>query len=254
MDRNQLIERHTNLVERIARQVLVRLPPSITWDELVSAGYLGLIEAVDRYDPERNVDFSSFARSRIRGAMLDSLRDLDFVPRSVRDRINAIQRTHQKLERELGEAPDDDAIAHALGIDTERVREAKRYQLLSHTISVDEHAQNQPADQENLPILERIPDMDTLSADDALELKEDQNAIRLAFANLPERLRMLLILYYIEELTMQEIAVVMKVTIGRISQLHTAAIEHLRETLKDTTNVDHRRLALIFREAVLSEP
>lgn len=253
VDRNQLIERHRPLVERIARQTLVRLPPSVTWDELVSAGYLGLIEAVDRFDPERNVDFSAFARNRIRGAMLDALREMDVLPRSVRERVNAIHRATVKLERETGESPDDHAIAKELGIDVERVRDARRFQLSSQTISVDDSSQNANSDNESTALIDRIADHESLSFDEAIDLDHARIIIRNAFANLPERLRVLLVLYYVQELTMQEIAVIMKVTIGRISQLHTSAIETLRNTVVIEGDVDQRRLALLIRGVVLSE-
>ena len=253
VDRNQLIERHRPLVERIARTILLRVPPSVTWDELVSAGYLGLIEAVDRYEPERNVDFSAFARSRIRGAMLDALREMDVLPRSVRDRVNAIYRAGQKIERETGEAPDDESIANELGIDVARVRDARRYHLVAQTVSVDENAPGHAHEGDTVTVLERLADQEALSVEELIALQDARDAIRVGFGQLPERLRMLLILYYIEELTMQEIAVVMKVTIGRISQLHASAIDTLRATIVIDGEVDQRRLALLFRDAVLSE-
>lgn len=231
--------------------MLVRLPPSVTWDELVSAGYIGLIEAVDRFDSERNVDFSAFARTRIRGAMLDSLRELDLLPRSVREKINAVQRTQQSLQQQLGRQPQDHEIAATLEVSLDHVREVQRYQLQTNFMSFDEPPSSQEPDRNS--ILDRLADERSLTGDDMVDLGEAQANIRDAFDALPERLRMLIVLYYVEELTMQEIAVMMSVTIGRISQLHTQAIDTLRQSLGPTPNVDRRRLALLFRASVHTE-
>lgn len=245
MNRNQRIQRYTPLVERVARQMLVRLPPSVTWEELVSAGYVGLIEAVDRFDPERNVDFSAFARTRIRGAMLDSLRELDLLPRSVREQLNAVQRARKKLEQQLDRPPELHEIAQEAQLTPERIHELFRYQLQTNFVSFDEPVPEEEADR--APIHERLVDEEALTADDILELGEANDILRDAFDNLPERLRLLIVLYYVEELTMQEIAVMMSVSIGRISQLHTQAIQKLRKTIGDGVHVDRRRLSLLFR-------
>lgn len=248
VDRNLRIERYTPLVERIARQMLVRLPPSVTWDELLSAGYIGLIEAVDRFDSDRNVEFSAFARTRIRGAMLDALRELDLLPRSVREKLNAIQRTHRALEQQLGRKPDDDELAQALGVPVAQLHDVQRYQLQTNLVSFDETPQDQEGERRS--VLDLLVDDQALTGDALLELNEAKNNVRDAFDGLPERLRLLIVLYYVEALTMQEIAVVMSVTVGRISQLHRQAIERLRDELGSTSDVDRRRLALLFKPSV----
>lgn len=248
MDRNQRIERYTPLVERIARQMLVRLPPSVTWDELVSAGYIGLIEAVDRFDTSRNVEFSAFARTRIRGAMLDALRELDLLPRSVREKINAVQHTQQALEQKLGRQPDDAELAEALDVPVTQLHDVLRYQRQTNLVSFDDTPEDQEGERRS--VLDLLVDDQALSGDALLELKEAKNNIRDAFDGLPKRLRLLLVLYYVEALTMQEISVIMSVTVGRISQLHRQGIERLREELGSTSDVDRRRLALLFRPDV----
>lgn len=251
MERNLRIERHRALVERIARQLLVRLPPSVTWEELVSAGYIGLIEAVDRFDPDRNIDFSAFARTRIRGAMLDALRELDLLPRSIRERINAVQHAQHALQGKLGRSPDEQEIADALEIPLHRVQEVQRFQLQTHFVSFDESPANDEGDKSTF--LDRLADEDALSGDTLVDLQEAQESLRAAFETLPERLRLLVVLYYVEELTMQEIATTMSVTVGRISQLHASAIESLRSELGDSLDVDRRRLALLFRTSLQGE-
>ena len=225
--------------------LLLRLPPSVSWDELVSAGYLGLIEATDRFDPGRNVDFATFARPRIHGAMLDALRELDLLPRALRNKINAAEDAHRELEQRLGRPPEIAEVAGFLHISPDELRETLIFQQQASLIHFDG-----PDDREGRnaqPTRDRLVDEQTLSGHELIELAEANRELRKAFDGLPERLRLLLILYYVEELTMQEIAVTMSLTVGRISQLHTQAIGKLREQLNDTPNVDMRRLALLFR-------
>lgn len=245
MDRKQRIERYTPLVERAARVLLLRLPPSVSLDELVSAGYLGLIEATDRFDPDRNVDFATFARPRIHGAMLDALRELDLLPRALRHKINTAEDAHRELEQRLGRPPEVAELADYLQIPLEELRETLLFQRQASLIHFD--GPDERDQRNNQPIRDRLVDEQTLSGHELLELKEANRHLRDAFDGLPERLRMLLILYYVEELTMQEIAVMMSLTIGRISQLHTQAIAKLREQLEDIPHVDRRQLALLFR-------
>lgn len=245
MDRKQRIERYTPLVERAARVLLLRLPPSVSLDELLSAGYLGLIEATDRFDPQRNVDFATFARPRIHGAMLDALRELDVLPRALRNKINAAENARRELEQRLGRPPDVAEIAELLHVSSDELRETLHFQLQASLIHFD--GPNERDDRNAQPVRDRLVDEQTLSGHERIELNEASHHLRDAFDSLPERLRMLLILYYVEGLTMQEIAVTMSLTIGRISQLHTQAITKLREQLNDAPTVDRRRLALLFR-------
>lgn len=226
--------------------MLVRLPPSVTWDDLVSAGFIGLIEAVDRFDPERSREFVSFARVRIRGAMLDSLRELDLLPRSMRERANELQRVTTRLTAELGRPPEDHELAAALDVDIERVRSIRQHVHSARVVGFEDLAE--PGAERQSSPQDDLVDKHELSHDEAIELGEARDLFRNAFDGLPERLRVLLTLYYIEDLTMQEIAVVMQVTVGRISQLHSSAIQRLRDALEENDlQVDRRRLALLFR-------
>lgn len=225
--------------------MLVRLPPSVTWDDLVSAGFIGLIEAVDRFDPERSREFVSFARVRIRGAMLDSLRELDLLPRSMRERANALQRATSRLTAELGRPPEEHELAAAMGVDAERIRSIRQHVHSARVVGFEDLVE--PGAERSSP-QDDLVDRQDLTHDEAIELSEARDIFRAAFDGLPERLRVLLTLYYIEDMTMQEIAVVMQVTVGRISQLHSSAIQRLRDGLgEDELQVDRRRLALLFR-------
>jgi|SRR5690625_375475 len=243
VDRNQRIKRYLPLVERIARRMLVRLPASVTWEELVSAGYLGLIEAVDRYDDERASNFSAFARPRIRGAMLDSLRELDVLPRSTRERINALNAAREKWFQDHGRRPTDQELAQTLELTLEQVRKLQRYERQSQLVRFDAPVQeNDPQEK----LLDRLIDERALDGQSRIHRQEAEDEIQRAFDSLAERLRMVIILYYVEELTMREIAEVMSLTTGRISQLHSEAIDTLRASLITVSDLDPHTLSVLF--------
>lgn len=243
MDRNQRIKRYLPLVERIARRMLVRLPASVTWEELVSAGHIGLIEAVDRYDAERTSSFSTFARPRIRGAMLDSLRELDVLPRSTRERINTLSDARERLTQQHGRAPNDQELADAVDLSVNQVRDLQRYDRQTQLVRFD--APIQDHDQQTT-LVDRLIDERALEGHERLDRDETAQDVRNAFDRLPERLRMVVILYYVEELTMREIAELMSLSTGRISQLHREAMDALREALASISDLDPHTLSVLF--------
>lgn len=243
MDRNQRINRYLPLVERIARRMLVRLPASVTWDELVSAGYLGLIEAADRFDASRASNFSAFARPRIRGAMLDSLRELDVLPRSTRERLNALSNARDQWLQTHGRPPSDQELADALELRIEQVRDLQRYDRQTQLVHFDAPLQESDAHE---TLLDRLIDHRAFEGQDPIDRQETETDVQRAFDGLPERLRMVIILYYVEELTMREIAEVMSLTIGRISQLHSEAIDTLRDALTTLSDLDPHTLSVLF--------
>lgn len=223
--------------------MLVRLPASVTWEELVSAGHVGLVEAADRFDAERTNNFSAFARPRIRGAMLDSLRELDLLPRSMRQQLNELTKARDAWMHRHGQAPSDRELADTLNISTGRVRELERYERQTHFVHFDA-PQSYDNDQETL--LDRLTDERAVDAAQLFDRNEAQVDVRRAFDSLPERLRMIIVLYYVEELTMREIAELMSLSVGRISQLHTESVEELRHALTAIPDIDPQMLALLF--------
>lgn len=223
--------------------MLVRLPASVTWEELVSAGYLGLIEAVDRYDEERTNSFSAFARPRIRGAMLDSLRELDVLPRSTRERINALSAARDKWLQDHGRAPTDQELCHALDLSVDQVRKLQRYERQTQLVRFDAPIQEHDSHE---TLLDRLIDDRALDGQKHVHRRETQDEVQRAFDALPERLRMVIILYYVEELTMREIAEVMSLTIGRISQLHSEAVDRFRASLTTMSDLDPHTLSVLF--------
>lgn len=213
--RDALVRQHLPLVRRLAYDLSRRLPASVEVDELVSAGSLGLLQAIDRFEPARGLAFSTFATPRIRGAMLDMLRAASQAPRAVRARRRQVAAAADRLTAQLGRAPDSEEMAAALGVDTETYGRWIRDIVALEAVPLD------VAEAERfLPVTGGDAEEPPMS--DALEA---------ALGHLPERERQVLALYYFEDLPQREIARVLGVTESRVSQLHTRAVERLRQIL-----------------------
>lgn len=223
-NRDTLIEAHLSQVKFIAERLATKLPPSVDIDDLMGAGMLGLLDAVEKYDPAKGVMFKTYAEMRVRGAMLDSLRDLDWAPRSMRRRAREVEAAYQESERTRGSASDSD-VAGILGIP---VREFQT--LLGELRGLTITGFNSTQDDESGPA-EMVP-ADMAQTPLALYERADLRA-RLAQAvdRLPSRERQVVALYYVEELTMKEIGAVLGVTESRVSQMHTQAVVRLRTWL-----------------------
>lgn len=209
----ELVRRHAPLLDRCARRLAARTGHAVSPDDLWSAGALGLLEAARRFDGARDVRFETFAEHRVRGAMLDEMRRMDHLPRRLRAGVERIDRARARLAQSLGREPDAVELAADLGDAAEDVAEA--LQLLQPPVQVDE---------------ELVRDGGT-AADEALARRETQLRLAGAIAELPERLRILLALYYDEGLTYREIAKVMGVSEPRVCQLHSEAVKRLRSAL-----------------------
>lgn len=214
VDDETLIRRHAALIDRCARRIATRVGDPTVFDEIWSAGALGLLDAARRFDPQQAVRFETFAEHRIRGAMLDELRKLDHLPRRLRADLDRIGATRKRLQEELGREPDEAELAAATGLSVEEVVEMEALQ------------------QPHLPLLDDLPiaSADAL-ADERLERSEQARLLAEAIATLPERLQILLSLVYVEGLTYKEIAQIFEVSEPRISQLHKEAIRKAREAL-----------------------
>jgi RNA polymerase sigma factor FliA len=209
----ELLHRHAPLLDRCARRLAARTGYAVSPDDLWSAGALGLLEAARRFDPERDVRFETFAEHRIRGAMLDEMRRMDHLPRRLRAGVERIDRARAKLAQSLGREPDPLELSSEVGESPEDVAEA--LQLLQPAVPVNE---------------EVLPD-GAAAPDEALARGQAQRRLAAAIAELPERLRILLALYYDEGLTYREVARVMGVSEPRVCQLHSDAVKRLRGAL-----------------------
>ena len=210
----ELLLRHAPMLDRTARRLAARTGHAVSAEDLWSAGAMGLIEASRRFDPGRDVKFETFAEHRVRGAMVDEMRRMDHLPRRLRDQADKVERAHGKLGQQLQREPTVEEVAGAVGGELEDVMEVM--QLL------------QPA----VPVAEEIAASGELPADVRYDHAEQQRDLARVIGELPERLRILLALYYDEALTYREIARILGVSEPRVCQLHADAMKRLREALR----------------------
>src|SRR5882724_4353589 len=223
-NREALIEAHLPQVKFIAERLAAKLPPSVDVDDLIGAGMLGLLDAVEKFDPSRGVMFKTYAEMRVRGAMLDSLRDLDWAPRSMRRRAREVEAAYVEAERTRGSASDSD-VAAILGVS---VREF--HTLIGELRGLTITGFNAANDDESGPA--ELVAADLTQTPLALYERADvQDRLAGAVDRLPNRERQVVSLYYVEELTMKEIGAVLGVTESRVSQIHTQAVIRLRNWL-----------------------
>ena len=226
--RDQLITEYLPYVKRIVHRIAVHLPSTIDIEDLMNVGVIGLIQAVDRYDPKRDNKFMTYAVFRIRGAVLSELRSRDFLSRANRRKIRELESIHLKLEQKLGREVDDFEIAQEMGVDIDQVHRTKQLSSISF-ISFEELGFSSKDEKEKL--INYLVD----SEEDALtltRLKELKGAVARAIEQLPEKERLVISLYYLDELTMKETGKVLNVTESRVSQIHSQAILRLRAKLK----------------------
>jgi RNA polymerase sigma factor FliA len=230
-ERERLLMEHLTSVRFIARKVHQTLPRHVELDDLISAGMVGLMEACNRFDARRHVQFKSYAQFRIRGAILDWLRTLDWGPRELRRKARAIAETTRVLTQRFGRAPGEHEIAAAMEMELEELQ-----QLIGELRSLElgslnaEHSKDE--DDEELEYVPASPEEDPLFLCLAAEAR--QRLID-AIEDLPEKERLVLTLYYYEELTMREIGLTLGVVESRVSQIHSGAVRRLRTVMGQTT-------------------
>lgn len=228
--RDQLIMDYAPLIRFVAQRIVSRLPSSIEIDDLISAGVIGLMDAIEKYDPSRDNKFKTYAEFRIRGAILDELRSQDWVPRSVRDKAKKIERTFTELEQRYGRTVSDQEVSTALDMNIKdyhsMVAKVKSVTLLS----VDELAGPNNTDRKSL--LDCLDNPNATSPFSELKNKGLRSIIMKNIEELPEKQKLVLSLYYYEDLNLKEIGGILEVTESRVSQLHTQAVEKLRARLK----------------------
>lgn len=214
--RDRLVENYLPLVNVIAGRIAISLPSHIDRDDLISSGFFGLLDAVERYDLKRQNKFETYAGVRIRGAMLDYLRSKDWIPLSVRQKIRAYEKCVSELEGNLGRSATDEEIADAMGLSNEDFLRVVSQINVATVIPLDDYMRTETA-------INAAP-----SPQETVEKKERQQLLAKAIDRLPERERQVVSLYYHEELTMKEISLVLSISEARVCQLHTKAIFRLR--------------------------
>jgi len=214
--RNELAERYLGLVRIVCGRMAISLPAHLDRDDLLSSGFFGLIDAIERYDVTRGIKFETYAGVRIRGAILDYLRSRDWLPVTMRQKVKRYEQTLSRLETEKGRSATDEEVAEALGITKEELQELITQSNAATVIPLEEYIS-----------ADAIETIDTNPANSTayFELKE---TLASAIERLPQKERTVISLYYYEELTLKEIAMIMKLSEARISQIHTKAIMRMR--------------------------
>jgi len=229
--RDRLILTYAPLVKYVAGRLGSGLPAHVDEGDLVSYGLLGLIGAIERYDPERDVKFETYAIARIKGAIIDELRAMDWVPRSIRARARHIERAIGELEAKLHRAPTDDEISTKLGVTPDELEESLTEISRSSIAALDELWTISSMGGDQVALIDTIEDTQGPEPQAALAQTELKEALGESIARLPEREKLVVTLYYYEELTLREIGEVLGVTESRVSQLHTKAILRLKARL-----------------------
>lgn len=214
--RNALAEHYLPLVRIVCGRLAVSLPPHLDKDDLLSSGFFGLLDAIDRFDVTRNIKFETYAALRIRGAMIDYLRAKDWIPISMRQRIRKYEQTVCKLENELGRSATDNELAAALGVSIEELQTLIGQCNAATVIPLEEYLK---AD---------MPEVVDTNPANSTELFALKDTLAKAIERLPDKERTVISLYYYEELTLKEIALILHLSEARISQLHTKAIFRMR--------------------------
>jgi RNA polymerase sigma factor for flagellar operon FliA len=230
-NREQVIIQYSPMIKYVANRIAMRLPPHIEVDDLISVGVLGLMDAITKYDSSRGAKFKTYAEFRVRGAILDELRSMDWVPRSIRQKASKVDKVVQGLQAKLRRTPEDEEVAKEMGLSLDQF-----HQTLNETKSIpifsleDLGIAKESGDQQSLlDCLAGKADADPQTQVRLVELKE---IIAKAIDALPEKERLMVSLYYYEELTMKEIGAVLDITESRVSQIHSKAVYRLRTKLK----------------------
>ena len=233
--RDQLINEHLPHVKRIVHRIASHLPSNVEIDDLINSGIIGLIEAAERYDPTRDNKFMTYAMFRIEGAVLSELRSRDFLSRSNRKKSREMENAYLRMERKLAREATDEEVANEMGIDLEEFHRIRSMSSISF-IKFEEIGCSLKQDKENL-----ISYLVNGETDDALTLtrmREMETAVARAIEQLSEKEKLVISLYYWDELTMKEIGRVLDITESRVSQIHSQAIIHLRAKLRKEKMID----------------
>ncbi len=231
--RDRLILRHASLVKYVAGRLAMGLPPMVDVDDLISYGVFGLMDAIDKFDPDRQVKFETYAIARIRGAMLDGMRAYDWIPYSARQKARELESAYARVEAALGRSATDEEIAAELGVTTTQLsRMLLDVRALTLT-SLDETWGGGDEDSGGVRPIEVLVDTNAEDPTSNMEFEEQKVILAEAITKLPEKERTVITLYYYEGLTAKEISHILGVSQSRISQLHSKAVFRLRGKLRE---------------------
>jgi len=231
--RERLVVAYSPLVKYVSGRMASGLPAHVEESDLISYGLVGLISAIERFELEREIKFETYAITRIKGAIIDELRSLDWVPRSVRARAREIERANSKLEHQLQRAPTDEEMAAQLEMTVEEFQDALLQISNSTVAALDELWTVGDASGDSVSLLDTLTDENAPDPARALDVGDLKDRIADSIAKLPEREKLVIALYYYENLTLREIGEVLGVTESRVSQMHTKAVLRLRSRMQE---------------------
>jgi RNA polymerase sigma factor for flagellar operon FliA len=231
--RERLVLAYSPLVKYVAGKMGSGLPSYVDDADLISYGLTGLISAIERFEPSREIKFETYAMSRIKGSIIDELRSMDWVPRSVRMRAREFERANAKLEHKLHRAPTDQELADELDVTPEELQEHIQQISNSAVIALDELWSVSDSSGGQVSLLDTIEDPNAADPERSFDAVNVKEQIAEAISRLPEREKLVVALYYYENLTLREIGEVLGVTESRVSQLHTKAVLRLKSRLQD---------------------
>ncbi len=234
--RDYFIGKYAPLVKYVAGKVAVGMPHNVEFDDLVSYGTFGLLDAIEKYDPSKEVKFKTYAMTRIRGAVFDELRTIDWIPRSIRQKAKQVEKIIVELENKLGRTVEDEEIAQELDLSLEEFHTLVSKISGTSLVSLNDiwHGNDES---DELSFLETIESPSNMNPDVMVEREEIKGMIIESIKKLPDKEKKVIVLYYYEDLTLKEIGEVLEVTESRVSQLHTKAIMRLRGRLAQMKNV-----------------
>jgi RNA polymerase sigma factor for flagellar operon FliA len=236
--RDRLILHYSPLVKYVAGRVAVGLPANIDQSDLISYGIFGLIDAIEKFDQARGIKFETYAISRIRGSIIDELRAIDWVPRSVRFKAREVEKAYTSLENKLRRMPSDEEIAAEMGISMDELHHIYTQLSTVSLVALDELMTVEGERGDRLSLTETLEDTKTVGPMEAFESEELKGILTEAINRLPEREKIVITLYYYEGLTLAEIGQVLGVTESRVCQMHTKAVLGLKGKIADATESD----------------
>jgi RNA polymerase sigma factor for flagellar operon FliA len=233
--KEQIVLEHTPLIRYIVNRIAVRLPSHIDLDDLHNTGVIGLMDAIEKYDPDKNCKFKTYAEFRIKGAILDQLRSLDWVPRSVRQKSRRLERAYGEVEQRLGRSASEEEVADSLGLQIDKFHELLNQVRGISLVNLEEIRGSSPDGDRNGSFADIVEDVHSENPFASLKLQEMKEIIGDTIATLPEKERLVVSLYYYEDLNMKEIGSILGITESRVCQIHTKAVLRLRSKLKGMT-------------------
>ena len=226
--RDALIVQYIYLIRYVVGRVKVTLPATISIEDIAGYGVEGLINAIERYSPQKNTRFETYALIRIRGAILDRIRAQDFLPRSVRKKIKDIKNAQEHLKQELGRIPTTTEVANYLDMEPDKVN-----QLLAEDTTMTSIYEKKGSSEDSLEIIDTIQDTNKLNPQEQMEEKNIKQQLEKALQRLPERERVIMVLYYQENMTLKEIGATLNMSESRVCQLHAQSIMKLKNILSE---------------------